>query len=260
MARQKIRKAVILISFLLFPVTINYFSPYIIIDAASNGIISGSFITFTLLFSVSLFLGRAFCGWLCPAGGIQELCFAVNDKKARGGKFNWIKYFIWAPWIGIIAVMAILAGGFHNVNPLYLTETGISVSEPANYIMYFTILGLIVILSFIAGKRAFCHYICWMAPFMIIGTKVKNFLKWPSLNLIAGNEECKQCKTCDRICPMSLEVSKMVQIGAMDNTECILCGSCVDNCPKGVIMYSWKHDNRFKLAQNLMELPSRGKG
>lgn len=90
--RPEIRKAIILTSFLLFPITINYFSPYLIIDGASQGIIAGSFITFALFFLVSLFLGRAFCGWACPAGGVQEWCFSVNDKKARGGRFNWIKY------------------------------------------------------------------------------------------------------------------------------------------------------------------------
>jgi len=145
MARtQKIRKAIILISFLLFPITINYFSPYIIIDGASQGIIAGSFITFALLFITSLFLGRAFCGWVCPGAGIQEWCFAVNDKKARGGKFNWIKYFIWIPWISIIIITARSAGGFNTVDPLHLIETGISVTEPATYLMYFTIVGLFV--------------------------------------------------------------------------------------------------------------------
>jgi polyferredoxin len=137
--------------------------------------------------------------------------------------------------------MAILAGGFHTVNPLHLTETGISVSEPVAYILYFTIVGLFVILSFTAGKRAFCHYVCWMAPFMVIGTKIKNFFKWPSFHLEAASDKCKRSKTCEKNCPMSLEVSKMAQSGSMENTECILCGSCVDNCPEGVIKYSWRH-------------------
>jgi len=238
--RQKIRKALLLISFLLFPVTINYFSPYIIMDGASQGIIAGSFITFTLLFFVSLFFGRAFCGWVCPGAGIQEWCFAVNDKKARGWRLNWIKYFIWVPWVSIIIILAILAGGFHTINLLHLTETGISVSEPAAYIIYFTIVGLFVILSFTAGKRAFCHYICWMAPFMVIGTKIKNFFKWSSLHLEAASDKCKQCKICEKNCPMSLEVSKMVQSIYMKNTECILCGACVYHCQNGVIKYSWK--------------------
>lgn len=30
--RQRIRRALLLLSFLLFPITINYFSPYIIVD------------------------------------------------------------------------------------------------------------------------------------------------------------------------------------------------------------------------------------
>jgi hypothetical protein len=65
----------------------------------------------------------------------------------------------WIPWISIILVMVILAGGFHVVNPLYLTETGISVSEPAAYVLCFTIVSLFVILSFITGRRAFCYYV-----------------------------------------------------------------------------------------------------
>lgn len=42
--RQRVRKTLLLISFLLFPITIWYFSPYLIIQAASEHIINGSFI------------------------------------------------------------------------------------------------------------------------------------------------------------------------------------------------------------------------
>jgi NAD-dependent dihydropyrimidine dehydrogenase PreA subunit len=31
----------------------------------------------------------------------------------------------------------------------------------------------------------------------------------------------------------------MVNGNRMQNPECILCGSCVDNCPKGVIRFVW---------------------
>jgi ferredoxin-type protein NapH len=50
------------------PVTINYFSPYVIIDGASQGIVNGSFISFTLMFLSALFVGMLWCGWACPAG------------------------------------------------------------------------------------------------------------------------------------------------------------------------------------------------
>ncbi len=121
--RQRIRRAIILVSFLLFPVTLNYFSPYIIINGAAQGIIAGSFITFALLFIFSLGFGRAWCGWACPVAGIQEWCFSINNKAAPGGKLNWIKYFIWVPWLSAIIAMAVLVGGLSRVNPLHMTDT-----------------------------------------------------------------------------------------------------------------------------------------
>jgi ferredoxin-type protein NapH len=237
--RQRIRKALIIFSFLLFPITINYFSPYVIVDGASQGIVNGSFISFTLMFLSALFLGRLWCGWACPGGGLQEIAFAVNDKPARGGKFNWIKWAIWIPWIGIIAMLAIRAGGYRTVNFFHLTEGGISVDRPEGYIIYYTVVGLLVVLSLTAGRRAGCHYICWMAPFMILGRKVRNLFRWPSLRLKAETENCTNCKRCTANCPMSLDVNGMVQRGRMEDSECILCGSCVDVCPKEVIRYSF---------------------
>lgn len=60
-------EGLILISFFLFPVTFYYLSPVLIIEAAYNGIVNGSFIVFSLLFITALVLGRGWCGWLCPA-------------------------------------------------------------------------------------------------------------------------------------------------------------------------------------------------
>jgi ferredoxin-type protein NapH len=75
----------------------------------------------------------------------------------------------------------------------------------------------------------------------MVGTKLKDFFRWPSLNLRVDNEKCKQCLTCNANCPMSLPIPEMVKSGSMKNNECILCGTCVDNCPNGVICYSWKN-------------------
>ena len=86
--RQRIRQAAIIVMLLLFPVVLNFLSPYVIIDGASQGIINGSFIVFGSMLVGSLFLGRAWCGWACPAAGLQEACFAANDSRARGGRFD----------------------------------------------------------------------------------------------------------------------------------------------------------------------------
>jgi len=241
--RQKIRNALIIISFFFFPITIYYLSPVLIIMGGAEGIITGSFIMFSLLFLSALLLGRAFCGWVCPAAGLQEICFLARNKNAKTGKSDWIKYFIWVPWMGGIIFAFIKAGGFSKVDPYYQTVHGISISEPAGYIVYYFFVGLITILALTAGKRAFCHYVCWMAPFMVIGTKIRNVFKWPALHLIADEEKCVDCKRCTRNCPMSLKVHKMALKGSMENSECILCGSCVDICPEDAITYSFRSGN-----------------
>lgn len=168
--RQALRRGLLLVSFLLFPITFYYFSPYLILMAASEGVIGGSFLLFGAQFASALVLGRAFCGWLCPAGGLAECALAINARPARGGRWNWIKYAIWLPWVALVATLLISAGGVRQVDPLYQTAYGVSVAEPSAYYVYYIVLALILILSLTAGRRAFCHYVCWMAPFMALGT------------------------------------------------------------------------------------------
>jgi ferredoxin-type protein NapH len=243
--RQRIRKALVFVSFLLLPVTLYYFSPALVLGGASQGIVNGSLIAFALLFVSALFVGRLWCGWLCPAGGLQESCAPVNGKPAPGGKPNWIKWGIWIPWIGGIAALAVRAGGYHTVNPFYGLEGGVTMAIPPDpqappwYMIYYIILALFAGLAIVAGRRAGCHYICWMAPFMILGRKIRNLVRWPALRLVTEPDKCADCLTCTRECPMSLDVHGMVQRADMEHNECILCGTCVDGCSKSAIRFSF---------------------
>jgi ferredoxin-type protein NapH len=244
--RQRIRRGLLLLSFLLFPITLNYFSPYVIIDGASQGIINGSLIMFSLMFLSSLFVGRFWCGWLCPVGGFAENCFPLQAKPVKGRHLDWIKWFIWVPWIGIIIWAVVSAGGYHSVNAFLDTENGISIAGAPDrpiifaYLIYYIVLGLFLVLSLLVGRRAGCHSMCWMAPFMIIGRKLRNLANWPALHLQSQPDRCRDCKQCTSVCPMSLDVNAMVRSGKMEHSECILCGSCVDNCPTKVIRYQLK--------------------
>ncbi len=88
MKRQQTRSILTVIMFILFPVIYYYFSPILVIIGASVGIIDGSLIVFASLFVSSLFVGRVFCGWICPGGATQELCMKANNKSLTNGKKN----------------------------------------------------------------------------------------------------------------------------------------------------------------------------
>lgn len=205
---------------------------------AAEGIIAGSFLAFAVLFFTSLFAGRAFCGWICPAGATQELCMKIRNKPFGNGRKNWIKYVIWVPWVTVIVLMFVQAGGI-VIDPLYQTYFGLSITGFESVIMFVGIAGIIALIALVGGRRASCHTICWMAPFMIIGRKIRNSVNWKAIQLTSNKDECVNCNVCTKKCPMSLNVNEMVQKSNMENSECILCGSCVDNCPKKAIKFSF---------------------
>lgn len=233
--KQATRKTILLVSLLLFPVTLNYFSPYLIINGAFEGVLAGSALIFLSMLVFSVLLGRFFCGYLCPAGSIQEVCTGINAKPTKPG-LNRVKWGIWLPWFGAIIAGFIAAGGIKKVDPLYMTESGISVAEPRAYFIYLPVVFLVLILALTVGKRAFCHAGCWMAPFMIIGSEIGEKINLSRLGLRKENEDCIACGVCTKACPMSLNVQQMVETDRLYNRECILCSNCEGSCPKKVLL------------------------
>jgi polyferredoxin len=241
MTRQKIRKAMLAGMFFSFPVTITWLSPAMpLLYAMHDGILVGASVFFILLFFVSLFLGRAFCGWMCPAGGEQEYLCRVSEKRIKHRWINAVKYVIWVPWLLTIVWAFWQAGGVKEVDVFAgLIDKWMFLVAPYRYVIYFGVVLIIGVLHLTIGRRAFCHCVCWMAPFMVLGDKIGRRLNLPRLRLKANRESCNGCNLCTKKCGMSLDVKAMVESGDMKNSECILCGECADVCPRKSITLDW---------------------
>jgi len=238
--RQKARLAILFFMVLTFPILMNYFSVFLIIEGSSKGVMVFSFFFWTAWVVAALFLGRAGCGWLCPLGAYQETKDRMVPKNLTQIKnLKWIKYTLAVAWVGAIVYFAIAAGGYKTINLLYNTSSGVSVDSAQSWFTWGTIVLVILLPAFLIGRRGFCHYFCPWGVLNTVSTKIKDFFRWPSLHLKSAKEKCKQCRTCLTNCPMSLSVGDMIQSGSVENDECILCGTCVDNCPNGAIKYSW---------------------
>ena len=238
-ARQRMRLALILLSFILYPVTFAYISCPIITEAAGLGIVTGGLVLFALLFVSSLVLGRLWCGYLCPSGGLQEVCNLALRWPLRTKKADWLKYLVFLGIFGSLGYAIWSAGGLKTADLLYRTENGISILAAGGVAAFLGPVVLILIFTLVFGKRGFCHTFCPIAVMLMIGRKIRNLFRWPALHLEAEKEQCIDCKKCSGECPMSLDVNGMVREGTMEQAECILCGSCVDTCPKDVISYAW---------------------
>jgi ferredoxin-type protein NapH len=230
------RRIQLLFMFLLLPALFNYFSPYLVIDAAVHKIAAGSFFVWLSMFVIALFAGRVFCSYICPYGALQMIIDKVINKPLKQSKgFRLFKLILGVIWVAGFVYVLFRQGGFNSIQFFYLTENYISVDDWMKLIMYYIIIVGIGILPFIMGKRATCHYLCPMAILNIVGTKMKNFMPYPSLRLVAEPAACTSCKQCNKNCPMSLDVSGMVKANNMNHMECILCGECSKTCNFGAV-------------------------
>jgi len=238
MKRQRIRRKIIFFAFLLFPIILNYFSPALMMQGTASRVATASLFVWSAVFLTSLFVGRAFCGWGCPFHGVQLAWEKVADKPLKRVRhLRAAKYVLWAAWVGTVAALAIANGGWNRVGLLFMTPLGVSVDSAGSLITYYMLIG-ITLLPMALGKRGFCHYFCPFGVFSIVGAKISDALHLPSLRLLAEPARCRDCASCNKTCPMSLPVSEMVARRDMTDTECILCGNCIDGCARGAIRYS----------------------
>ena len=173
LSRQTIRKAILVVSFLLIPVTLFYISPIVILMGAAKGIATGSMLLFAALAVLSLGVSRAWCGWLCPMGAWQEICSPVMKRRVDGRRDR-VKYGVTVLWLVLIAYLFIGAGGILAIDPLYGTVNGLSITSfETLMIAGFIFLGIFAV-AFIMGRRGFCRVVCPIAALMIVGRKIRN--------------------------------------------------------------------------------------
>lgn len=204
--------------------------------AAYKSIINASFVAFIIMFLLSLFFGRAYCSWFCPGCGVQELLSLVIKRKSKNSKALYIKYFIFVIWIGAI-IFGYISNGIHKIDLSYgMTD----ITLERKIILTLGAIVLIVPLTAIFGKFASCKYICWQVPFMILGAKIRDHFKFYGLRLKSLPHKCNDCKACTINCPMNLNVMENARINKFTDSECILCGNCIDHCKQKVLKYSFK--------------------
>lgn len=237
--RQKVRRFLVVGFFLLLPITLNYYSPYLMTSGTAERVATFSLFFWLAIFVTSPVLGRLFCGWACPFNGAQTAWEQVSVRPLVKVRFlAAVKYALWALWAGAVVGIAIATGGWQRVDALYMTEHFVSIDSAGNLVTYYLLL-LLALVPVLLGRRGFCRYLCPFGVWSIVGEKIGHALRVPRVMLLADSSKCTDCKTCDKACPMQLPVSSMVDEQRMRTTECFACGSCADGCKHEAIRWGF---------------------
>ncbi|RJX30527.1 MAG: 4Fe-4S binding protein [Desulfarculus sp.] len=189
-------------------------------------------IPMTLTFLVSLALvflfgRRAVCSWNCPCVGTRDTMGAAFRKQSIKSRTAWkLRHLKWVLTSVYFALFALVFVPLPIVRPIIEGFLGL--------------VGLIYFGSFLfiplTGNRNWCR---WLCPY---GGTFGLLNKAGFYKIKAEPDKCVACKKCEQECDMGIPVQQLVQSkGEVKVVDCVGCGRCVTNCPKGVLSF---HDVR----------------
>jgi polyferredoxin len=185
----------------------------------------GALITLVLVLLSALFLGRVFCGWVCPVGAIQDgLAGLIKKASGREATFplrppKWLDRPLrfgkalllgWVLGVSVNAVAPPLAP-FCPYRTLF--EPNLASMLSIGVILAFISLSLLV-------ERFWCRYLCPLGALLAPLNYLSPFR--PRLN----TERCVSCGRCEAVCPSGINP---VTDGT-EHPECVRCYACVDKC------------------------------
>lgn len=185
----------------------------------------GSVWFYAYLVIIFCFGRRADCGWNCPCVGIRDTAGnAFRDKTLKGDWFWKLRHVKWLFLASLLLYLFLLFAfptSLHARKYMYFFWT-------ANMGIYFA--SLLVIPW--TGNRNYCRYFCpWGALYGLISRL--GFYK-----IVADREKCVPCKMCEANCDMGIPIKSLVQNrGVINVPDCVGCGRCVTECPRGALHF-----------------------
>lgn len=211
-----------------------------------------------IFFMFFFFLNKAFCGWVCPLGTVQELLYRIGRRLGRPlHRFNpgniakvrpvkWLMLLVLVLGLPLLAGMGVasneLGDPYCQVCPSRLVTTLLTADteqialRTGNGINMFlgalgnAMFGFIIIAA-LAVRQPFCR-ICPLLSWNAMFQKLSPM----RLVKVASHEKCEKCGVCEKACPMDIhEIGTEFGKNAF-HEDCTLCGRCAEYCPDdGVI-------------------------
>jgi ferredoxin-type protein NapH len=199
---------------------------------------------------VGVSLGRAFCGWACPFGFLQDALYRLPGRKFRLPRpFNWLKYALLValvmaiPWwradkrqdgSAQVVTETSVINYCSTICPAGTLEAGIPglvvnkvIRQNTSWKGWSKVGFLVLVLVLMVfSSRSFCRALCPLGGAMALTSNVS------LLQLRTDQEKCTRCMRCTKVCPTEARKVPEQPRQAEKTAECVLCLDCVRNCPE----------------------------
>ena len=239
-----------------------------------------------IVLAASLFLGRFFCGWVCPLGTTLDITDSLLKKQRKRVSFKIydakrLKYYILAFLLLSLFISHQMVGWF---DPISIVTNAYTIVIHPYFVSlinsFFNFLHKFYLISFVSDKvhvfikealfalhapffRGHFIFLIVLSAIISLGLFYKRYWcrnlcplgalfamlsDWSLFKRVVGQNICDGCDRCTVDCKM----------GAIDDTgrktqagECILCMKCQDICPTGAVRFMHKQPPEQEIPVNL---------
>ena len=197
--------------------------------------------------------GRAFCGWACPFGYLQDWLYRIRSPKwklpraADGLKYAMLVVLVVALPLALgrgeaqtaserivqgskgsfdYCAVVCPAGTMEAALPKLASDKEFRAHIPLRTWSKLAILGAVLGLG-VVSRRSFCRSLCPLGAITALTSGMS------LLRLRTDPDKCTRCMRCAQVCPTA---GRSVPAAAGDkesSAECVLCLDCVRSCPHG---------------------------
>lgn len=205
----------------------------------------GDVLTYLVPYFLTAFiLGRAFCGWLCPFGGLGEAF--VTGRKERwklgmftkqvstesGFRYAGLKLWVYDSKYGLLLAVILLS--------LFFAFPLMCIYCPVlwlKHVIFFwliiaTLVTFMIFLPFMTKRRWWCLICPVGAVFALLN-------KFSLFRIKIDQEKCSKCMDCVSECRMYAMTPEDVEQGKCTSINCVRCGRCIEVCPEEAVDLHW---------------------
>lgn len=239
------------------------------------GMVLPLLMSFVAFFAFFFVLGKAFCGWVCPLGTLQEIVgrvgrrFGIGLRRLEDGDLvaaRRVRPVKWLLLLGLVFLLPLLTGlgvtphalgnPYCDLCPSRIATTlltgnteqlavhlgdgwSFALGATGNTIIGFMLIGGLAI------RQPFCR-ICPMLAFNTLFQRLS-----PCRLVKTRHANCGTCRICTEACPMDIPEISLEDGRKAYSEDCTLCGRCAEYCPQdGTIRLKWGPLTLFSSQRN----------